>query len=369
MVLSLAICFCGCGGSDKEDDPIDPIDPPLEETPVKVGFALKSGINNVDETGLKGLISHVRLYVFDQAGKLKNSYKYNSVADIKSVELDKGSYTVALVGNVPDDGNISGETTGTTLSDMKIQLTKKSGAANFTPLGDVLFAKSTLTGGDDDITLDLTVKRTLSTTKVQMSDKSGKIAEVGVFVANVGTTLAFGESEWKNPGIVFVTMDKSGATGRLSRADDETNYSMTMNIAVVKETGGPADNNIQCNIIARDASQEIVMTQVVNLTVDTKPDTEVSMQMEVNESSSGDGQIEATVNKVETTDETGKTETLPDDKVEVKETDVIIEILPGDWQTGNSEEVEIGDPEGAIRPGGTESDWTGGNKEYIVIGD
>ena len=93
------------------------------------------------------------------------------------------------------------------------------------------------------------------------------------------------------------------------------------------------------------------------------------MSVEVNESTSGDGQLESTVNKVETTDESGKTVELPDDKIEVKETDVTIEVFPGDWQTGNTEEVEIGEPGGAVRPGGTESDWENGNKEEIVIGD
>ena len=93
------------------------------------------------------------------------------------------------------------------------------------------------------------------------------------------------------------------------------------------------------------------------------------MSVEVKESASGDGQLESTVNKVETKDETGKTEELPKDKVEVKETDVTIEVFPGDWQTGNTEDVEIGEREDFVRPGGTESNWDDGNKEEIVIGD
>ncbi len=375
MMLSLALGFCGCGGSGGSDEPDGPDGPDGPDTPdggpVKVEFALKSGINSLDDTGLKGIISHVRLFVFDQAGKLKNSYKYNSVAEIKSVELDEGSYTVAFVGNVPDDANISGNTVGTALADMKIQLTRKDGAANFTPLGDVLFAKNTLTVGDEDTNVELTVKRTLSTTKVQMTDNSGKIAEAGVLVPNVGTTLSFGDSEWKEPGTVFVTMTKGGLARGLARADSEDrNYSATMNIAVVNESGSAVeDNNIQCNIIARDESQEVVLAQVVNVTVEAKPDTEVSMSVEVNESTSGDGQLESTVNKVETKDESGKTEEVPNDKIEVKKTDVTIDVFPGDWQTGNTEDVEIGDRGDFVRPGGTESDWENGNKEEIVIGD
>ncbi len=368
MMLSLALGFCGCGGSGGSDGPDEPDVPDTPEGgPAKVEFALKSGINSLDDAGLKGIISHVRLFVFDQSGKLKNSYKYNSVAEIKSVEMDEGSYTVAFVGNVPDDANISGNTVGTALADMKIQLTRKDGAANFTPLGDVLFAQNTLTVGGEDTKVELTVKRTLSTTKVQVTDYSGKITEAGVLVPNVGTTLAFGDTEWKEPGTVFVTMTKGG----LARADSEDkNYSVTMNIAVVNEgSGAGKDNNIQCNIIARDESQEVVLAQVVNVVAETKPDTEVSMSVEVKESASGDGQLESTVNKVETKDETGKTEELPKDKVEVKETDVTIEVFPGDWQTGNTEDVELGEREDFVRPGGMESNWDDGNKEEIVIGD
>ena len=81
-----------------------------------------------------------------------------------------------FVGNVLEDANIAGDVVGTALSDMKIQLTKKEGAANFTPLGDVLFAKSSLAVGDDDTSVELTAKRTLATTKMQVTDYSGKIA-------------------------------------------------------------------------------------------------------------------------------------------------------------------------------------------------
>ena len=75
MVLSLALNFCSCGGGSGEPDP-DP-EPNPDPTPgtetVKVGFTLKSGVGNLDDAGLKGIISHVRLYVFDQAGKLQKS--------------------------------------------------------------------------------------------------------------------------------------------------------------------------------------------------------------------------------------------------------------------------------------------------------
>ena len=93
------------------------------------------------------------------------------------------------------------------------------------------------------------------------------------------------------------------------------------------------------------------------------------MDMEVNESTSGDGQLESTLNKVETTDETGKTETLPDDKIEEKKNDVELEVFPDDWETGNSEDIEVGEPGGTVRPGGTEEDWEKGENEDVVVGD
>ena len=162
-ILSLAFSLCGCGSSGGgEDDPDDPDNPMPGEQLVKVECVLKSGVGSLDDSGVKDIISHVRLYVFDQEGKLKNNFKYNSVSEVKNLELSKGSYTVVLVGNVPDDENISGEVIGTALSEMKIQLTKEEGAMNFTPLGDVLFAKNVLTVEDDDTTVELTVKRTLA---------------------------------------------------------------------------------------------------------------------------------------------------------------------------------------------------------------
>ena len=75
------------------------------------------------------------------------------------------------------------------------------------------------------------------------------------------------------------------------------------------------------------------------------------------------------MNKVETKDETGKTEELPGDKIEVKETDVTLEVFPGDWETGNSEDVEIGEREDFVRPGGSEVDWEKGEEEDVVVND
>ena len=343
MTFSLIVGFWGCGGSGGGEDEPEPI--PGEKV-VKVECVLKSGVSSLDDTGLKGIISHVRLYVFDQAGKLQESFKYNSVDGIEKLELNKGNYTIVFVGNVLEDANIAGDVVGTALSDMKIQLTKKEGAANFTPLGDVLFAKSSLAVGDDDTSVELTAKRTLA------------------------TTLAFGETEWKNPGTVFVAMTKGGNIRGFSRAEEENHYSATMNIVVLDEgTSTGASNNIECNIIARDDTREIVLTQALTLDVKTKPDMQVVTNMEVNESDAGDGQLESAVNKVETTDETGNTEVLPDDKIDIKKNDVNVNVLPGDWQIGNTEDVEVGKPESVVQPEGTEKDWEKGNVEDVVVKD
>ena len=91
--------------------------------------------------------------------------------------------------------------------------------------------------------------------------------------------------------------------------------------------------------------------------------------MEVNESDAGDGQLESAVNKVETTDETGNTEVLPDDKIDIKKNDVNVNVLPGDWQIGNTEDVEVGKPESVVQPEGTEKDWEKGNVEDVVVKD
>ena len=97
MTFSLIVGFWGCGGSGGGEDEPEPI--PGEKV-VKVECVLKSGVSSLDDTGLKGIISHVRLYVFDQAGKLQESFKYNSVDGIEKLELNKGNYTIVFVGNV-----------------------------------------------------------------------------------------------------------------------------------------------------------------------------------------------------------------------------------------------------------------------------
>lgn len=144
-----------------------------------MSFALKSDINGVQDNDLKTALTHLRLYLYDKDQKLVSVNKYTSADALKAIELEKGNYTVVLVGNVPEDGNISSETIGTPLSGMSVQLTKAEGATHYTPLGDVMFAKSTLTVDDKDLTVGLSVKRTLSATKVQLTDYSCQISDAG----------------------------------------------------------------------------------------------------------------------------------------------------------------------------------------------
>ena len=144
LILSLAFGLQSCGGSGGSADDPEP-GPEPGATKAKVSFALKSDINGVQDNDLKTALTHLRLYLYDKDQKLVSVNKYTSADALKAIELEKGNYTVVLVGNVPEDGNISSETIGTPLSGMSVQLTKAEGATHYTPLGDVMFAKSTLT--------------------------------------------------------------------------------------------------------------------------------------------------------------------------------------------------------------------------------
>ena len=125
LILSLAFGLQSCGGSGgSADDP----EPGPEPGATKVSFALKSDINGVQDNDLKTALTHLRLYLYDKDQKLVSVNKYTSADALKAIELEKGNYTVVLVGNVPEDGNISSETIGTPLSGMSVQLTKAEGA-------------------------------------------------------------------------------------------------------------------------------------------------------------------------------------------------------------------------------------------------
>ena len=294
LILSLAFGLQSCGGSGGNAD--DPEPGPEPGAPkAKVSFALKSDINGVQDNDLKTALTHLRLYLYDKDQKLVSVNKYTSADALKAIELEKGNYTVVLVGNVPEDGNISSEIIGTPLSGMSVQLTKAEGATHYTPLGDVMFAKSTLTVDDKDLTVGLSVKRTLSATKVQLTDYSGQISDAGVLVPGVGTMFGFGDDKWTEPGTVFVTM-KAGAITKAAETGKQ--YSIFLNVTIVNTTG-EIEKKIQCNIIARDETGQVLAAQLLEVPATTQPNTEVSLNLSVESDPAETGKINISVSEVE----------------------------------------------------------------------
>ena len=279
------------------------------------------------------------------------------------IELEKGNYTVVLVGNVPEDGNISSETIGTPLSGMSVQLTKAEGATHYTPLGDVMFAKSTLTVDDKDLTVGLSVKRTLSATKVQLTDYSGQISDAGVLVPGVGTMFGFGDDKWTEPGTVFVTM-KAGAITKAAETGKQ--YSIFLNVTIVNTTG-EIEKKIQCNIIARDETGQVLAAQLLEVPATTQPNTEVSLNLSVESDPAETGKINISVSEVEVKNEEGKKENVTPDDITKQETDIDPDLTPEDWTTGNEEDIEIGTKEDFITPGGQANDWQQGEDEQVTF--
>jgi len=379
IILSLfSLTWASCGGSGEDDEfapePETPAPPAAEKEP-KLSFALKSDIAGVQDATLKTMLSHVRLYVFDKDQKLKSETKATSADGLKSLELASGTYTVVLVGNVPNDSNIVNGGVGSVLKDMSVQLLKRKGAANYSPLGDVLFAKGTIAVGKADTSLTLSVKRTLASTTVGMTDYSGKIAEVGVLIPGVGTEMSFSDVKWTKPGVVFVPMSR--LTGKaLSKAETEEprSYSASMNIAVVTESGEP-EETVQCNIVATDENQETVVAQVVEVPAETKPNAEVTLDVEVKASASETGAVEVAVSEVEVKKEDGTSVEVKKEEVVQKDSEVDFELLPGDWEyvgdiPGDDEyNATIGTPEDFVTPGGSKQDWSSTNQENVSVRD
>ena len=318
LILSLAFGLQSCGGSGGNAD--DPEPGPEPGAPkAKVSFALKSDINGVQDNDLKTALTHLRLYLYDKDQKLVSVNKYTSADALKAIELEKGNYTVVLIGNVPEDGNISSETIGTPLSGMSVQLTKAEGATHYTPLGDVMFAKSTLTVDDKDLTVGLSVKRTLSATKVQLTDYSGQISDAGVLVPGVGTMFGFGDDKWTEPGI------------------------------------------------ARDETGQVLAAQLLEVPATTQPNTEVSLNLSVESDPAETGKINISVSEVEVKNEEGKKENVTPDDITKQETDIDPDLTPEDWTTGNEEDIEIGTKEDFITPGGQANDWQQGEDEQVTF--
>ena len=120
-----ALAWNGCGGGDDggepepgpgEETPDVPETPGEEEVAPTVTWALASDIAGLDDAGVKAALSHVRVYLFDGEEKLLSVEKCESADKLTAQELEAGTYTAVLVGNVPNDENISTETVGTALS-------------------------------------------------------------------------------------------------------------------------------------------------------------------------------------------------------------------------------------------------------------
>ena len=124
---------------------------------------------------------------------------------------------------------------------------------------------------------------------------------------------------------------------------------------------------VQCNIVARDDAGKVVMAQVVDVPAEVKPSGELSLELTVREEVAGSGELSMEVEKAEVTDETGVTEEVAKEEIVVEESSVAMNPQPGDWETGATEDAEIGSNEGYIRPGGTESGWETGSEETVQL--
>lgn len=370
-VFTLAWNGCGGGGDDNGDpNPGEEETPDVPETVVpSVGWVLKSGIIGMDDAALKTALNHLRVYLYDKEEKLLSSQAATTVDGLKKTELEAGTYTAIFIGNVSDDANISGGDKGTSLADMSVVLNKPAGAANYAPLGDVMYGKVTFTVGESNMEAEITVKRTQSVTRLELTDYSGIVQEAGVLIPGVGTRMGFKDAEWVEPGTVFVNMGDKAKSRSITRAgESERTYSVAVNIAVVVPEGSVESPKVQCNIIAKDESGKVVMAQAMDIPAEVKPNTEMSVNLTVKEEVEGDGELTMEIDKAEIKDESGKTEDVPVEDIPVVDNSVNIDVRPGDWESGNTEEIEIGNDKGYIRPGGSEDDWEAGGSEDVVIG-
>lgn len=365
-MMSFALAWSGCGGGGDDEGIEPPGDEPGEPAMVlpKVGWVLKSEVVGLDDAGLEAALTHARVYVYDEAGKLVAVEKGTSAGALKAVELEAGTYTAVFVGNVPGDEHITTEVIGSEMEEMSVVLTKAEGATYYTPLGDVMHGKAAFTVGESDMTAEIGVKRTQAVTRVGMTDYSGSVSEVGVVVPGVGTRMSLGGGEWSEPGTVFVAM---GEGGRSRAEEPERSYSVSIHVAVVGDAGDVGETKVQCNIVARDEAGKVVMAQVVDVPAEVKPSGELSLELTVREEVVGSGELSMEVERVEVTDEMGVTEEVAKEEIVVEESSVEVDVQPGDWETGATEDAEIGSNEGYVRPGGTEADWEAGGEETVEL--
>ena len=342
-----ALAWNGCGGDDDGGEP-DPGTPEVPDTPggeepgtPAVTWTLKSDIAGLDDEGMKAALSHVRVYLYDGEEKLLSVEKCASAGELKGTELEAGTYTAVLVGNVPDDGNITTETVGSALGEMEVVLRNEEGAAYYTALGDVMYGKATFTVGEEDVAVTIDVRRTQAATRVTMTDYSGAVGSAGVLVRNAGTRMGLDDASWEEPGTVFVTMG-SGKEGRSTGRAEEPGrvYTVAVNVAVLPEEGSEEVARVRYDIVARDEAGDVVMTRTVEVPTEAKPNAEVTLGFSVRDTG-GDG-LTFDVEEVEVKDETGTTEDVGSDEVVVEKLDVDLDLRPGDWEQGGSEDAEFG---------------------------
>lgn len=370
-VLSFCGCFAGCDGDTDEDQPV--VCPEASG----VNFVLKSAIAGVEDAGLKNVLKHVRLYIYDSDKKLLSAEKYGSPDSLKLQKLDAGSYWVVLVGNVTADENISSENEGTPMDNMSVNLVKKAGAANYSPVGDVLLARSNFTVSGKNTEVVLAVQRTLSSAEMDMTDYSGSVSQIGVSVPGVGTEMGFGDGKWVKPGVVFVPMAetrKAASQQNAFRAGIQPkNYHVLVNISVIAEGGG-AQPKVQWNIVATDTEGAIVLAQKLDVPFETKPNAGFFLNLEL-KAGGGAGNIEISVKDFSVRDDKGKTEEGDAGDVKLQDGEVEIVLRPGDWVVGNDENIDIGgegedeeDPkDGTVIPDGDLQEWEDGGDEEVEI--
>lgn len=113
-----------------------------------------------------------------------------------------------------------------------------------------------------------------------------------------------------------------------------------MSVAVLPDEGSETATRVQYDIVAQDEAGNVVMTQTVEVPTEAKPNAEVTLDFSVRDS--GDEGLTFDVEDVEVKDETGATEEVGKEEVVVEAVDVDLNLQPGDWEQGATEDAEIG---------------------------
>lgn len=157
---------------------------------------------------------------------------------------------------------------------------------------------------------------------------------------------------------------KAGAITKAAETGKQ--YSIFLNVTIVNTTG-EIEKKIQCNIIARDETGQVLAAQLLEVPATTQPNTEVSLNLSVESDPAETGKINISVSEVEVKNEEGKKENVTPDDITKQETDIDPDLTPEDWTTGNEEDIEIGTKEDFITPGGQANDWQQGEDEQVTF--